>query len=147
MHPAPHLCSMKTKSQSIRVIRAALERHNRWVRDQRDRAHLEINKGAVETNRGLINEANQLLLAVHELSKKLTKLGLHVTYENSYGTASKPMRMEVSVLQSDLRKYAKAQGITVPVEMTEDELILAMAEMEENSMAEALDKLKLHWRK
>lgn len=124
-----------------------MERHNRWVQEQQDLAYLAINKSALDANKVLIEEANQLLLTVHELTKKLAKLGLNVSYENSYTPAGKPMRIEATVLHPNLRQYAKARGIILPIKMSEDELILSLAEMEEDSMAKALDKLKLHWRK
>ena len=132
------------KSVPIRVVRAALEQHNKRV----DRVvHLEeqkIQEAARAEIAAQLEKANGLLQQVDEMRKAMKKEGWETSLEGLYGREK--LKLDASLSSEKVHQRLRAAKVKLPRKMSENDLLLAIASTGEDEVAKALDKIKVMWR-
>lgn len=132
------------KSVPIRVVRAALERHNKQVDRQ---VHLEEQKIQVAAEHEIaptLEKANALLAQVDEMRKALKKDGWETSFEGMYGREK--LKLDASLSKEKVHQRLRAAKVKLPRKMSENDLILAISATGEDDIAKALDNVKVLWR-
>lgn len=132
------------KSVPIRVVRAALEQHNKRVDRQ---VHLEEQKVQAAAAGEIVKQlekANSLLHEVDEIRKALKKEGWETSFQGMYGREK--LQLDASLSNEKVHQRLRAAKVKLPRKMSENDLLLAIASTGEDEVAKALDKIKVMWR-
>lgn len=142
---APFLYIMQ-KSVPIRVVRAALEQHNKRVDREVFQIEKKIQDDAVGEAAPELEKANALLAQVNDHIKVLKDAGWTVDIEGKYSCNDKKLKMTATLSEKTVKQRIRAAKIKVPRKMSENDLILALASTGEDDVSKALDKLNILWR-
>lgn len=136
---------MPKKQISIRVIRAAIQRHNDNVRLVTHRRTKQVTAKAMLEIQTQLASAQQLLAAVVDIREKLRDAGWDTDICTQYNKLT--VTMNPSLSAKKLEALLTATYADTPKCVSEDEVILALAESGEDDVAKALDKIGLLWKK